>query len=400
MLLANVMLWAIAIFLLVPVGTLLIECMAAILPSRSVKPLSQVSRPSVAVLVPAHNEQAGIQPTLAQILPQLTRQDRLLVIADNCTDETATVARAAGATVVERHDPERRGKGYALDFGLRHLDRNPPDVVVMIDADCNVQSGCIEQIALLSRRTDRPVQALYLMEQPPTPSPKDSVSALAFLFKNLVRPTGLQQLRQPCLLTGTGMAFPWQLIRNSPLASGNIVEDMQLGLDLAIAGSAPMFCPTARVIGRLPQQAQAAKSQRTRWEHGHLQTLITQAPRLLKAAMVQLRVDLLALAIDLAIPPLSLLVMLWIAATAIAALGALFGASDIPLLLLIAQGVFMLLSIVVGWLKFGQQDIPLLTLLSVPLYLLWKIPMYFKFLTRPQNNWVRTERDPADVPKP
>ena len=84
---------------------------------------------------------------------------------------------------------------------------------------------------------------VYDMEQPPNPTPKDSISALAFLVKNLVRPIGLKQLGFPSLLTGTGMAFPWSIIRSVSLASGNIVEDMQMSLDLAIAGLPTVFCP-------------------------------------------------------------------------------------------------------------------------------------------------------------
>jgi cellulose synthase/poly-beta-1,6-N-acetylglucosamine synthase-like glycosyltransferase len=84
---------------------------------------------------------------------------------------------------------------------------------------------------------------VYDMEQPPNPTPKDSISALAFLVKNLVRPSGLKQLGFPSLLTGTGMAFPWSIIRSVSLASRNIVEDMQMSLELAIAGPPTVFCP-------------------------------------------------------------------------------------------------------------------------------------------------------------
>lgn len=84
---------------------------------------------------------------------------------------------------------------------------------------------------------------VYNLEQQPNSTPKDSISALAFLVKNLVRPRGLKQLGFPSLLTGTGMAFPWLIIRSVSLASRNIVEDMQMSLDLAIAGPPTVFCP-------------------------------------------------------------------------------------------------------------------------------------------------------------
>jgi cellulose synthase/poly-beta-1,6-N-acetylglucosamine synthase-like glycosyltransferase len=403
----DIVLFLVALGILVPVSVLFIECSAALLPSHSEPLGANVSRPRVAVLVPAHNEASGISATLETILPQLTEGDRLVVVADNCSDETAAIAKRihkdgcpVDVTVVERQDPKQRGKGYALDYGLRFIEADPPDVVVMVDADCIVHEGAIERIASVAASSARPVQSTYLMERPANPSPKDSVSALAFMVKNLVRPSGLARLRLPSLLTGTGMAFPWSSLAQATLASGNIVEDMQLALDLALAGQPPTFCQEARVTGRLPQQQQAAKSQRTRWEHGHLQTLLTQVPRLLKAAVLQGRFDLLALALDLCIPPLSLLVMLWVAVTGGALLAGALGASWIPSIILAIEGLLIFISVVGAWVKFGRADLPILTLLAVPLYILWKIPLYLAFLIRPQTKWIRTERDAVEVSEP
>jgi cellulose synthase/poly-beta-1,6-N-acetylglucosamine synthase-like glycosyltransferase len=392
-------LFVIALGLLVPIAVLFIECSAALLPGRSETGDVKEPRPNVAVLVPAHNEALGIGTTLDTILPQLTEQDRVVVIADNCSDETATISRRYGVTVIERQDTERRGKGYALDYGLRFIETEPPEVVVVVDADCIVREGTIDEIARLAATLARPVQATYLMEQPANPSPKDSVSALAFLVKNLVRPTGLKRLGLPGLLTGTGMAFPWSAIASVTLASSNIVEDMQLSLDLAIVGQPPVFCGEGKVMGRLPQQKQAAKTQRTRWEHGHLQTLLTQVPKLLKASVRQRRFDLLALALDQCVPPLSLLVMLWIAVMAGALLAGILGASWIPAIVLAIEGLLILISIIGAWAKFGRADLPVLALLAVPFYLLWKIPLYFSFLVQRQTKWVRTERDAVEAPK-
>lgn len=398
-LLIDVVLFVIALGLLVPITVLFIECSAALLFNGHDVGSAEGPRPGIAVLIPAYNEESEIGATLEKILPQLTEQDRLVVIADNCSDQTAALSRQLGATVIERQDNERRGKGYALDFGLRFIEADPPDVVVLIDADCLVHQGTIKRIARLAFAKSRPVQAIYLLEQPANPKPKDAISALAFLVKNLVRPSGLAQLSLPCLLTGTGMAFPWSVIREAPLASGNIVEDMQLGLDLAIAGSAPIFCPEAKVTGRLPQQQQAAKSQRTRWEHGHLQTLLMQVPQLFKESVRQRRFDLLALAMDLLIPPVSLLVMIWATATAGALLAGTLGGSWIPSIVLAIEGLLVFISIVGSWAKFGRTDISGLSLLAVPFYILWKIPLYLAFVVKPQTKWVRTQRDAVDAPE-
>ncbi|MEG4346527.1 glycosyltransferase family 2 protein [Microcoleus sp. A003_D6] len=384
---------AIALILLIPVAVLFLECSAAFLSNLAPTDETKEPRPKIAVLIPAYNEAAGIAATISTILPQLTPQDRLLVIADNCTDATAEIARNCGATAIERQDTERKGKGYALDFGLRSIESDPPEVVIMVDADCICGPDAIEKLARVAIAEQRPVQATYLMEQPPNPTPKDSISALAFLVKNLVRPSGLRNLGLPSLLTGTGMAFPWLIIREVSLASSNIVEDMQMSLDLAIAGHPTVFCPEARVTGCLPQQQEVAKTQRTRWEHGHIQTLLTQTPRLATASIEQQRFDLMAIALDLSVPPLSLLVAIWLAAFATSLLATTIGTSPIPAILLGGQGLLILVSIVSAWAKFGRADISGATLLSVPFYILWKIPLYLGFILKRQTKWVRTERD-------
>ncbi len=396
--LSQIVLLAISLLLFIPIFVLLVECLAALLPVR--KHWNKLSsRPKIAVLMPAHNEALGIEPVLSNLVSQLQPTDRLIVIADNCTDSTAAVARNTGATVIERQDTDHRGKGYALDYGLQFLANDPPDVVIVVDADCMVQSGTLDRIAETAVVKNRPVQAVYLMEQPTPPKPKDTVSTLAFLVKNWVRPQGCFNLNLPGILTGTGMAFPWSVICQVSLASGNIVEDMQLSMDLAIAGYPTAFCPGTKVLGLLPQQDQAATTQRTRWEHGHLQTMRSQIPSLVKAAIQQKRFDLMAIALDLSIPPLSLLVMLWAGITFVAAMACLILQAWLPVMLLLLEGGMILMAILVAWWNFGRADLPARTLLAIPLYILWKIPLYFAFLVKPQTKWVRTERDAIDGSK-
>jgi cellulose synthase/poly-beta-1,6-N-acetylglucosamine synthase-like glycosyltransferase len=378
--------------LLIPILVLFVECCAALLPAKSESSKINTARPKMAVLVPAHNEASGIEATIATIQPQLTDIDRLVVVADNCEDETAAIARDLGATVIERQDAEKRGKGYALDYGIQYMQTNPPDVVIIIDADCDVSPGTVEKIGTLAATIERPVQATNLLEQPANPTPKDIISALAFRVKNLVRSLGLKRLGLPCLLS-TGMAFPWSVISNIHLASGNIVEDMQLSIDLAIAGHTACFCPEANIKGRLPQQQQVAMVQKTRWEHGHLQTILTQVPKLLQAAWQQKRWDLLAIALDLSVPPLSLLAFLWVAIASFSLLATVIANIWVPTILSAIGGFLLFSSIMISWSKFARDELPLKQLLFVPVYMLWKIPLYFRFLVKPEKSWIRTQRD-------
>ena len=408
----DILLLVAAGLLLVPVAVVCVECLAALLPRRRARPADGGPRPRVAVLIPAHDEEPVIGRTLRSIVPQLklAEGDRLVVVADNCGDGTAGVARSAGAEVVERRDGARRGKGYALDAGLRHLGGggggggggSPPDIVVMMDADCDVADGSIDALVAQVGATGRPAQAVYLMTYPAESMRRHAVSALAFLVKNHVRPRGLARLGLPCLLTGTGMAFPWRTIRGAELASGNIVEDMQLGIDLALDGHSATFCEEARVTGQLPTRARAALGQRTRWEHGHLRTLLSQAPRLVKSGLTGGRLTNLALALELSVLPLSLLIFfLVLAAAAMLAAALWLGASWLPALLLCGGLAALFVCVLLAWVRFGRQTLPATALAAAPVYVLWKLPMYATFLRRGQKEWVRTERDPPpNAPPP
>jgi cellulose synthase/poly-beta-1,6-N-acetylglucosamine synthase-like glycosyltransferase len=392
--------WIVALAAALPCFVFFVECVLGSLVPHRARAVGQSPGPRTAVLVPAHNESGGITPTLAALTSQLAPGDRLVVIADNCSDDTAALAAHSGATVIQRQDAERRGKGYALAFGLEHLAQDPPDVVIIVDADCLVSPGSLARLANLARELDRPIQADYVLEPPSRPQGLAVVSALAFLVKNRVRPRGLLALGMPCLLTGTGMAFPWQVIRKAPPTDDNLVEDMVMGLSLAQLGYAPMLCPEARVSSVLPERTQAARSQRKRWEHGHLATLREYAPKLIGQGLKQGRADLIALALDLMVPPLSLLVALLIAALGFTAVCAFLGASIVPLAICAANLCALGTGVLLAWFAHGRSLVRARDLGAIPLYVLWKIPLYFTFFTKGRHaSWDRTERSPGD-PKP
>ncbi|MFN5514750.1 MAG: glycosyltransferase family 2 protein [Cyanobacteriota bacterium] len=399
--LLDLLLTALALVWLLPALVLLGECLSAVFAPLSLTALRGTSESlDYRVLVPAHDEGTVIGQTLDSLLLQIARPENILVVADNCADDTAAIARSYGVTVIERRDPERRGKGYALDFGVRFLESQPPQTVIILDADCLVGPGALAALAADAWEKQRPIQSLYLLEKPSQATPKTLISALAFLIKNQVRPTGLAVWGLPCLLTGSGMAFPWRILQQAPLASGNLVEDIQLGLDLALAGYPPQFCPRARVTGVLPQGEETAVNQRRRWEHGYLETLLKGVPRLLGAGLTQGNLELLALAGELSIVPLSLWVLLWLGGLALSVGAWLLGVSVLPLLLLLLSGLAFAVAVLGAWYGYGRSEIPLGLLLKTPLYILWKIPLYFAFIVNRQSQWVRTDRESGSITPP
>jgi cellulose synthase/poly-beta-1,6-N-acetylglucosamine synthase-like glycosyltransferase len=393
--------WIIAAGLGIPAGVFCAQVLAALLPRK--RPTSNSARPRVAVLTPAHDEEQEIAATLHALRSQLREGDAMLVVADNCTDATADTARAVGAEVLERQDDLHRGKGYALAAGIGALAGRAYDVLIVLDADCRVEPGAIDMLASQVQATSRPAQAIYLMDTCGNPTPRDRVSTWAFMVKNLVRPLGLSQLGLPCPLTGTGMAFPRHQIEKANLATGNIVEDMQLGLDLALAGHAPRLCPGARVTGRLPPDGKTALRQRRRWEHGHLHTLLRQVPRLLCLGLARWKPGALSMALDLMIPPLSLFAILLIGATILTGSIALLTGNSLQWLataVLAASLAAVVISVLLAWMKYGRQVLGIGGLLAAIAYVLWKIPMYVMFLFRPEKKWVRTPRGDTDKPIP
>ncbi len=387
-------LMALGALLAVPVAVLFVECLAALWPRRSRPgPTPPRRRGGLAVLMPAHNEEGGIAEAIASVRAQLAEGDRLIVIADNCTDGTARRARGSGATVVERFDADRRGKGFALAFGLEHLDADPPEVVVVADADTTMAPGSMDALYRTVQATGRPAQAIYLFDPPPNGGLKDRLSAFALIVKNLVRPLGLERLGGPCLLQGSGGAMPWDIVDVMKGVGGNLTDDTQMAVQAGLAGKPPVLCREARVIGRLPAAERAARVQRTRWEHGHLVVILKQTPRLLWNALRRRRLSLLLLALEVSVPPLALLCLLWSGLALAAGAGALAGASPVPAGVAAAEGLMLAIAVAAAWGRHARHQVPLRVLLSAPLYVLWKIPLYAAFVFRRQKTWVRTPRD-------
>jgi cellulose synthase/poly-beta-1,6-N-acetylglucosamine synthase-like glycosyltransferase len=381
-----------------PVGLLALQVVAASLPGaqrRQEEPVPR-DRPALAVIVPAHDESAGLAPTIAALKPQLLPGDQLLVVADNCSDDTAEVARRAGAQVLERIDAENRGKGYALDFAVQALKASPPEVVIFVDADCLVAPGALDALARRAHASQRVLQGLYLMRPPASAGLRQRVAAFAWLLVNQVRATGAARLGMPCQLFGSGMAIPWPLLGRVSLATGHLVEDKKLGADLALAGSPPLFEARALVTSEFPTTAKASASQRTRWQQGHLDLLKNVAPKLLRSGIARRDAGAVMLACDLFVPPVS---MLFLAALALglAALGVgLLGGFGLAAGFALLTVALFFASLGLAWLRFGRHLLSAGDVLRAPLYALQAIPMYLRFAAGRRSSWVRTGRKGED----
>lgn len=379
----------------VPVSVFVTEILVALWPRRRPSmPESSAPLQAYAVLVPAHNEGEHLIHTLSTLLATPDPVRRVLVVADNCTDDTAAVARSLGVEVVERHDPDRRGKGYALQHGVDHLKALAPATVVVIDADCTVSGADVQRLVRESQRSAAPVQGRYLMHARPGAPVGAKISEFAWLVKTSVRQSGLARMVGCCQLLGSGMAFPWAVLAQRSLATGHIVEDLQLTTELAHDSVFVRFLPSARVDSDFPTSDASRAQQSRRWEHGHLSMILSACPRLLGQALWTLDGRRAGLALDMLVPPLSLLVAL------VAVLGGVttvlawwFASMGWLATWALALGLGMGSAVLWAWVSVGRQILTARELWQVPRFVWAKLDIYRRFVRQREHDWKRADRD-------
>ncbi|HUZ90142.1 MAG TPA: WecB/TagA/CpsF family glycosyltransferase [Candidatus Acidoferrales bacterium] len=357
------------------------------------------------VIVPAHDEACLIERCLASLQRQTYPRNlyRIIVVADNCTDSTSTLAAAAGAEVMVRTDPDVRGKGRALRWAIDRLLSAPQpfDAVVIVDADSVADPGLLWELAAERARGSEAVQAEYLVLQEGS-SLRAGLKAAALLLFHRVRFSGQAALGFPCNLVGNGMLISRAVLESMPWDAFTSTEDLEYSLHLRYAGVRPRFAAAAKVAGPVPARGSADQIQRIRWEGGRFNLVRIMLGPLLRASWERRDVTALQAALDLSVPPLGLLfaidlvlafsaLILWrlgVVPTQIAVI------STVPAVGLVAH---VLVGLVAGRAPAGLY----LALLASPIYVLAKLPAY-RHLARSldQDRWQRTRRPSDEAPGP
>lgn len=365
----------------------------ALLSARLPRPADAGEDLRFTVVVPAHDEAAGIARTVASLLALdwPAAQRRVCVVADNCSDDTADRARAAGATVIERHDAVLRGKGYALQLAYaRVLEEGWADAVVVVDADTDVDPHLLRAFAARLHRGALAVQAYYGVRNPGA-SWRTRLTTLALALFHRLRGRARERLQVSSGLRGNGMCFAVEALRRVPHAAFSLVEDLEYGVALGCAGIRVHYADEASVRADMVATARAARSQRQRWEGGRIDYARRHGGPLLCEALRRRDPVLFDLALDVLVPPLA---YLGLAALLLAVLGlggglagavapAAAGMAVLPLLLLL---VYLLRGVALA--DTGARA--WLDLLAAPVYLAWKFSLLF---ARVPQRWVRTARD-------
>jgi cellulose synthase/poly-beta-1,6-N-acetylglucosamine synthase-like glycosyltransferase len=380
-----------AVFALYP----LVLSLAALFYDEQTPELSPAAR--LVVLVPAHDESELIARCVRSLREQTYPSDlyEIVVIADNCTDDTAAIAAAAGADeVMTRCAPDARGKGRALRWAFdRVLARSlPPDALVMVDADSAADPDLLLRLAQPFQAGARAVQGTYLLsaldlERPP-------LTVISVMLINRVRPAGFSVLRLPFThLAGNGMLLSRELLVDHPWTAFANTEDLEYSLILNTAGERIAFAGDAVVRGPAAPTRQAAAQQQLRWHGGKVYMAKVWLPRLIASALRQRRLWLLGIALGLAVPPLGVLMATTAVGTVL--VGVLTALGVCPAWLL---GPWLLaltsipLSVLIGMRAVRAPRAQYRALLHAPLYIV-RAALRARAVARfGGEKWIRTER--------
>jgi len=347
------------------------------------------------IVIPSHDEELNIVPVVEGLLT-LDYPEQLVdvvVVADNCSDETAGRARAAGAQVIERVDAERVGKGFALQDSFAELltwDQRY-DAFVVLDADSIVSPNLLSSFDTKLAAGKHVIQAHYAALNPDD-NWRTTLMSAALAAVHMLRPVARRRLGLSVGLKGNGMCFSREIIERFGWPAHSIVEDAEFTLTLWEHQLKVDFAREATVSAQMPVGAAEFATQRARWEGGRT-ALFAQACRRFVPKVLGSRdwvaFDLLA---ELAIPPLSQLVALTLFLFGTA--GGLAWAGQMPWwpAALAALSMSLQVGYVAGALRLVKAPRSTWVALAwAPLFIVWKLWQKLIRASKP-GTWIRTGR--------
>jgi 1,2-diacylglycerol 3-beta-glucosyltransferase len=396
------MLVTIHIFFLAAIGFLVVYLfMLSVLAAcaRVPRQFETTSERRFAVLIPAHNEEFTIAPTIKSLLELKYPPQNfdVVVVADNCTDRTADLARESGIIVYERTSTELRGKGHALRWCFDRLlsQSQGYDAFVVVDADSVVSKNFLAVMNHYLDRGDNVIQASDLVK--PQPGAWSSeMTRLGFTLYNYTRPLGRRVIGCSAGLRGNGMCFAADVLRSHPWEAYTRTEDLEFGLSLFLAGIPVAFAPQASVLATMPQNPQLAESQRARWEHGRFPVIKKYGPLLLRHGLLHASYKSFDVLIDLVTPPLINLMGIVLGILFLATTFYFAGVASMLTFVYLWTCVLFLgiLHTFIGLFAARADKFLYKSLVHLPRYALWKVMLYMKLVRHGETNeWIRTTRE-------
>jgi cellulose synthase/poly-beta-1,6-N-acetylglucosamine synthase-like glycosyltransferase len=341
----------------------------------------------LAVVVPAHNEEAMIGSTLKS-LSAAGPETPVFVVAHNCTDSTAEIATLAGAHVLVLSNPRLRGKGAALRHGFAAAIAQGSNAILVVDADTSVSSNLIEATRLKLSEGAEATQCRYELELPPDQarSSMARLRVLAFRGMNVLRARGRAGLGFSTGIFGNGFALTAVTLERVPFDADSIAEDVEYHTRLVSAGISVFWIGDAYIHAQAPKSREAQVIQEARWEGGRVRVASRSTTRLL-AAILHGRWRAIETLADVWSLPLS---------RGIIALVLTFGLPVHWLHEIAIACAAVTLFYVVKAAMLGDEPVSdLIALASAPLYLVWKAlitPLVLR-QSRSRAEWSRTKRE-------
>jgi len=343
-----------------------------------------------AIIIPAHNESGLIGLTLEALKTVNYPPDlyEVVVIADNCDDDTAAIALKHSATCWQRHDLDNRGKGNVLRWTFpRLLEHGDHDAFVVVDADTHMEVDFLRVINDHFCRGAKVVQG-YSQARHPERSPMESLSFLGFALNRNLRYRGRSRLGWTTNLMGTGMCFLREVILKHGWNTTTMVEDIEYEMFLHLHDIRVTFAHSAKINVELHKSVHQTQGQRTRWDMGKFEVRNRFLPQLLKRFITKRDISYLDSAMELLLPPFSIFCAIVVAYCCLFVFFGYHG-RDLNFYLWLAVTCSLTSYVLTGLFTVKANFKVYRSLLYAPFFILWRLWIIFlEFLKKnKQRQW-------------
>lgn len=349
-------------------------------------------RPRLVFLVPAHNEQLLVRPCVRSLLGQdyPASRRRVVVIADNCSDETAAIARAEGAEVLERTDLELKGKPRALAWAIDQLGLEGADAFIVIDADSEVASDYANCVAAVGDLRESAIQTYFGISN----EYETWLTRLAGLLMRLRYESQFPAKRRAGLnvpLTGNGMVLGAELLRRRPWSAFSVTEDWELYAEYTAHGVRVDYVREARLISQETRSTDQSTSQRQRWQAGRREVWRKWGRAIWTSTGIS-RLQKLDAHLELNMPSPAVHLALVATCWGVAVIGGV--PTRLHLLGAALAGGELTVGVISTILRHPEPLATVQALARAPGYVLWRLAVGLSARTsrRARSEWVRTAR--------
>lgn len=345
-------------------------------------------------LVSAHNEEGLIDECVRSLVAVDYPPDRLsvVVVANNCSDRTAEIARGAGARVMERTDPVREGKPHALAWALERLKDLPFDTCVIVDADSIAEPGFGRAVNALGPLSENAAQAYFATWN----EDESWLTLLAGLFaraKYEVLYPVKDRAGLNCPLTGNGMVFSAIPLKRDGWTAFSLTENWELYAEYTIAGRRIFFAAGARLLSQEVRALRQGTSQRQRWTRGRRASLKKYAGQLIRSERIGPLQKLDAL-LELGLPGPVVAASLAVLVAGLAWVLVPAPAGAVIALIALGSQLPLVVATLIVTARHPQPGRVVLALIRLPVYAVWRVGVALVTLAGAANTkWIRTQRN-------